>query len=372
MRVRLHIDSPRPPPSVTHGPLDIHGWTVDADLLPATRVEARVGTRTIDCRPEIRPDVVADFARHHARLEDPAIGFRACLSLPVGRHQLHIETHFRNGTATLAERSFTVAPWPPPFPGPFPHLRSAWYRRKWRHAPGPTDSVLALVPVKPGSSDATLDRARALLARTLARLPHRIVFDDRGAAPARGTHLARQAPLAAIRQAMIDTHLRAERWVFWADLDLIDYPADLVSNLIRRAAGGIAAPLVLIAPPPDRPAPLAFFDLAGFVEKGRWASRPPPFFRQRGPVYRLDSVGCCYLISADLYRAGARHEPDPHTAARIASGQPFPPDATLQNPAGQPFAYTEHYSVCAFARRHGRPVQAFADLTAFHESHDLP
>ena len=172
---------------------------------------------------------------------------------------------------------------------------------------------------------------------------------------------------------MIDRHLRDERWVFWVDADLVAYPANLVEELISRAEGGIAAPLVLMEGDLSEPAypagfgPGRFYDIAGFIEEGRWARFTQPYFDQIGPVYQLDSVGSCYLINADLYRAGARHMVDPASKSFISRKAEWSVDAIHKNQAGPANSYTEHYSVCEFTRKAGLPVRAFADLIAFHQ-----
>lgn len=91
----------------------------------------------------------------------------------------------------------------------------------------------------------------------------------------------------------------------------------------------------------------------------------PPYFRQSGPVYDLDSVGCCYLVPADIYRRGARHEEDPGSRRWIELHGASADDTPRRD--WQDIAYTDHYSVCAFARQQGLPVRAFADLIALHE-----
>jgi hypothetical protein len=203
---------------------------------------------------------------------------------------------------------------------------------------------------------------------------YRIVYDNAGEAPPRGLpHPHRQLAMATLRQKMIERHLRDEQWVFWVDADITDYPSYLMEELIQRAEGGIAAPLVLMDGNISEPVgkdgfgPGRFYDVAGFVENGRWARFTPPYFDQPGPIYKLDSVGSCYLINADLYRMGAQHTIDPASAKFINSNQTWPPDAVPKNQAGPANAYTEHFSVCQFAVEHGRPVRAFADLIAYHK-----
>jgi len=157
------------------------------------------------------------------------------------------------------------------------------------------------------------------------------------------------------------------------DADIVGYPPFLIEQLIERAEGGIAAPLVLmegeITEPLSRDGfgPGRFFDIAGFVENSRWARFTVPYFDQPGPVYRLDSVGSCYLINADLYRMGATHTIDPASEIFLNTNGTWSREAIARNQREPANAYTEHYSVCQFAIRDGLPVRAFADLVAFHQ-----
>lgn len=284
------------------------------------------------------------------------------------RHRLIIEAETASGQRLrLLNRRLDICSWSPHPKGFFAWLRARRRARHWSAPPGPADSILVLIPVKPGTTEAEVTRARTLAERALHNwpAPSRIVLDRRGAAPSRKEHPWRIAPLAAIRQGMIDDHLRDERWVFWADLDITYYPPELVSTLVSRAEGGIAAPFVFMSDPRHTVGSPLFYDTAGFVEKGLWALPSPPYFQQPGPVYDLDSVGCCYLVPAELYRLGARHAEDPgsrrwietHGASAAAT-----PRRDWHN-----ITYTDHYTVCEFARNHGFPVRAFGDIAAYHD-----
>jgi GT2 family glycosyltransferase len=244
------------------------------------------------------------------------------------------------------------------------------------HWPSSTaNSVLVLTPVDSQLEQRILDRAKELANRALKGLRKcRVIHDDSGEAPVRGQpHPHRQAAMASLRQSMVERYLQDERWIFWVDADIIDYPPFLIEQLIQRAEGGIAAPLVLMEGEITEPTskdgfgPGRFFDVAGFVENSHWARFTVPYFDQPGPIYRLDSVGSCYLINADLYRMGASHTIDPASQNFLDTNETWSRDAIGRNQRGPANAYTEHYSVCQFAIRHGLPVQAFADLVAFHQ-----
>jgi GT2 family glycosyltransferase len=220
-----------------------------------------------------------------------------------------------------------------------------------------------------------LERAKELAHRALKGMRNcRVVHDNCGEAPMRGQpHPHRQAAMASLRQHMVERYLQDERWIFWVDADIIDYPPFLIERLIQRAEGGIAAPLVLMEGEITEPVhkdgfgPGRFYDIAGFVENGRWARFTPPYFDQIGPVYELESVGSCYLVNADIYRWGGRHEIDVASSNFVSTNSRWSEDAIHRNQEAKANCFTEHYSLCAFARSAGLPVRAFGDLIAYHQ-----
>ena len=235
-------------------------------------------------------------------------------------------------------------------------------------------SILVLIPISPSLDQATAQCAEQLARRATEGMREcRIVLDDTGTAPPRGSHPHRQSGLAALRQDMIERHLRDERWIFWVDADVVAYPAHLLEQLIARIDGGIAAPIVIMEGRLDEPAnkagfgPGRFYDIAGFVERGRWARFTQPYFDQIGPVYELDSVGSCYLVNADLYRWGGRHEIDVVSSNFVSANSAWSEDTIHRNQEAKANCFTEHYSICSFARSAGLPVRAFGDLIAYHQ-----
>jgi SAM-dependent methyltransferase len=202
-----------------------------------------------------------------------------------------------------------------------------------------TRKVLVLIPVKPNLDPRLKSRAAELamrLPKANPSLEFSLVFDFRGDGDAVVVRFEDRANRnALLRQAIIDDYLGQSHAVLWVDADVVDYPADLPTRLIERSGGGVGAPLVCMEGNPER-----FYDIAGFVEGGRWARLDPPYFDQDGPVFELDSVGTIYLVPSVLYRGGAKHVDQP--------------------------GYTEHQSVCTTARENGLPVRAFADLMAMH------
>ncbi|CAM3037432.1 hypothetical protein [Rariglobus hedericola] len=369
MNTQFHIDAPvRNPRKTVYAPAIVAGWFVDEELRGAVQVRARVDSRIFICERVDRPDLAAKFAATSLPRTDVGFLVRLPDDLPPGRLTIEAET-VSSKIVVLRNRSLTIKQWPPRPSGLRGWLANPRQTKAWARPAGSDDSVLVLIPVKPGTDPAIIAQARTLAERALAVLPagtaSRIVFDDRGRAPDRQDHAWRIAALAAIRQGMIETHLRDERWVFWPDIDLVDYLPDLIANLIRRSEGGIAAPMIFMDKATSSVGGPLFYDVAGFVEQGHWATSQPPYFKQRGPVYDLESVGSCYLVPADLYRRGARHEEDPGSRRWIETRGSSSSDTQLRDWTNQ--SYTEHYSVCSFARQNGLPVRAFADLIAVHE-----
>lgn len=235
--------------------------------------------------------------------------------------------------------------------------------------------IVVLVPVNP-SIRRQFVNSTIYLAQRAAR-PFRLcrlVFDSRGTPPPPNKpHPYRQTALAKIRQDMVDGQLETADWVFWIDADIVDYPENLFSELISRADGGIASPILLMDGKSGmRPlnadgfGPGKFFDVAGFVEGLRWARFEEPWFDQVGPRYSLDSVGGCYAVNADIYRRGARHTPDAYSLEFIRQGLQWTSETVATNQKGPANCFTEHFSVCQWAKQHGLPVRAYRDLVALH------
>ena len=147
---------------------------------------------------------------------------------------------------------------------------------------------------------------------------------------------------APIRQGMIDTYLQPQHsHVLWIDADVTRYDPNLPGRLLRASkdlGDAIVAPKVLL----DVTGPDRFYDLAGFVQEGRWAHiREPYFDYPAGERYvHLDGVGCVYLIPADVYRMGAKHINIP--------------------------GYTDHLAICRFAKGLGLDVVCDLEQEVYH------
>jgi hypothetical protein len=211
-------------------------------------------------------------------------------------------------------------------------------------------NVLVLQPIRPSNPPALRARADALLERMCAVSPGLEVRQDDTALDI-PPHPSVYMRHATVRNYMLDRYLKPEHThVLWIDSDLIDYPSDLPALLMEVnpsvTGAAIIAPLALLDASPARlvfdPSPERFYDVGGFIEVGRRAAYHPPFFVQDGPLIELDSVGCCYLAPAALYRGGVRYKP-PITDY-----------------------YVEHWSVMQAARKRGYRICALTQVRAIH------
>lgn len=141
--------------------------------------------------------------------------------------------------------------------------------------------------------------------RQLAMVPNALPREQR-----------KYGPNARARNHLISACLReSHTHVLWLDVDLVDVPTDLIERLLAISETDIVAPFVFMETlDARRPAGMEnggwFYDTGGFIQDGRDASAWPPHFRGNTRLMELDSVGCCYLAPASLYRAGLRYNPN--------------------------------------------------------------
>lgn len=202
--------------------------------------------------------------------------------------------------------------------------------------------ILVLIPTKPNISS-SLRAASDLASNRLADELHsfvKVVRDSRGSGDRHVNSLAQRVQhTAKIRQAIVDDYLTDDySHVFWIDADVIDYSPGIVHSLYRASLdyNAIVAPLVLLQNHGER-----FYDIAGFIEYGRWANLHPPYFKQTRRFINMDSVGCFYIVPAEIYRRGAKH---------------------IFHPAYP----TDHMAICQFGKRLGYRVVCDTKLAVYH------
>jgi hypothetical protein len=170
-------------------------------------------------------------------------------------------------------------------------------RLTWPHA------EISLGFLESDSTDGTYE-ALSRHARALRRQFRRVGLwkRDFGYQLPRGIHrgaaeiqVERRVVLAKSRNHLLAHALDDEEWVLWLDVDVIEYPADIIERLIATGKDIVQPHCVL-----DYNGPT--FDQNGWRDKGRLHLDD---LRSEGEIVELDAVGgTMLLVRADLHRDG--------------------------------------------------------------------
>lgn len=205
--------------------------------------------------------------------------------------------------------------------------------------------VLIAVPYRNGTSGQFVQNCRRFFrqqthkTKELALFPNNLKPDGRKY----GTH-------AQARNLLVECYLRPEHThVFWLDVDLVNVPDDLIEKLLLVSGTAVVAPFVFVERLNIHTAASVanggwFYDTGGFKRNGTFAMQFYPHFDNQQQVMGMESVGCCYLAPAQLYRDGCNYNPLPEEI--------------------------EHLSFCRQAREKG--VRILADSTLKVEHAFLP
>lgn len=203
-----------------------------------------------------------------------------------------------------------------------------------------------------------LNRSRQLLDALLQNPDNKAVFkmdaayrlDTAPETPAGALKFYHQA---RARNELISASLTPDHdYVLWIDADLVEYPSNLPHMLYKTDPESVIAPLVLLEG--DRGGTtIQFYDTLGFIESGRRIRHMPPYFNQRGTdVVELDSVGCVYMLPAEILRNVAY------------SSEPY--DPTVDMPEIARTGHTDHMPVMRYARESGYRVLCDTRVVATH------
>jgi len=108
----------------------------------------------------------------------------------------------------------------------------------------------------------------------------------------------RRAALARSRNHLLSRALADEDWVLWLDVDVIDYPADIIERLLATGKD-IVHPHCMVE---SRYEPRRTFDLNAWRNRGKLQMDD---LRAEGDLVRLDAVGgTMLLVRADAHRDG--------------------------------------------------------------------
>lgn len=118
--------------------------------------------------------------------------------------------------------------------------------------------------------------------------------------------LRRRAVLARSRNHLLSRALADEDWVLWIDVDVIDYPADIIERLLATGKD-IVYPHCVIEPGDE---PKRTFDRNAWRDHGRLHMDD---LRAEGDLVPLDTVGgTMLLVRADAHRDGLVFPPFPY------------------------------------------------------------
>lgn len=113
----------------------------------------------------------------------------------------------------------------------------------------------------------------------------------------------RRSVLARSRNHLLSHALADQHWVLWLDVDVIDYPPDVIERLLHFGKSIVQPHCVL-----DYGGPT--FDQNAWVDGGRYHLDD---FRASQSIVQLDAVGgTMLLIRADLHRDGLIFPPIPY------------------------------------------------------------
>ncbi len=127
--------------------------------------------------------------------------------------------------------------------------------------------------------------------------------------------LPRRKVLAKARNHLLFHALDEQDWVLWLDVDIVDYPPDLIERLLATGRD-IVHPHCVVQPGG------ATFDRNGWRDNGRILLED---LRDGPDLVRLDSVGgTVLLVRADLHRDGLIFPSFPYGAASRAARRPHP------------------------------------------------
>ena len=136
-----------------------------------------------------------------------------------------------------------------------------------------------------------------------------------------GLQVVRRKVLARSRNQLLSRALRDEDWVLWLDVDVIDYPVDLIERLLATGRD-IVHPHCVIAPGGRT------FDHNAWCDGGRVFMES---MRGGADLVRLDSVGgTVLLVRADLHRDGLVFPPFPYGRAHPGVRRPSPWGAAFE------------------------------------------
>jgi hypothetical protein len=184
------------------------------------------------------------------------------------------------------------------------------YCERVRSLEHPHDSI-SFGFLESDSSDGTYEELLQCLPRMRKEFP-RVAIEQRnfGYKVPIGVHRAadhiqgaRRAVLAKSRNYLLFRTLQDEDWVLWLDVDVVEYPADIIARLIATGKDIVQPHCVLEYGGPT-------YDRNGWRDHGQFHLDD---LRGTGDLVELDTVGgTMLLVRADVHREGLIFPPFPY------------------------------------------------------------
>jgi hypothetical protein len=114
----------------------------------------------------------------------------------------------------------------------------------------------------------------------------------------------RYSKLKKLRNQIIKESLTDDfTHVFWMDVDIVEYPFDIIEKMLSVSSVDIVAPYVFIEDNPWWPWK-RFYDIDGFIDSNNTKFNfVPPYNPSEGDVKtNVNSVGTCFLIPAEIHK----------------------------------------------------------------------
>jgi hypothetical protein len=215
-------------------------------------------------------------------------------------------------------------------------------------------TILVPLIIKPNTNPFFKQRCLELVSKLPSNNPEHtfeVVMDETPIKTQLGPNTPWNKVTVARNQILAKVDLTKFDYVMWFDADVIDYPPDLPTKLIKTNPEGVTAPWISIEDT------ARFYDTSAFIFLGKEHIEPnnrnviigrqipndPPFFPSSldvsNPVLEMAGVGTVVLVKSDIYKH-AKHENHP--------------------------AYTDWFSICVACRELGRKVICDRTVTAVH------
>jgi hypothetical protein len=168
------------------------------------------------------------------------------------------------------------------------------------------NKILTILLLRPDSPECWIKNANKI-AQTLTHPNNEIKFYSEEVSPLGGKF----AKEARARNEAIEKFLKPEHThVFWIDTDVVEYPVDIIEQLLELDSNNCISPYVFIEDNEIWDFK-RFYDISCFVEKdGNNFNWHYPYTNDDlSEKKEVKSIGTCMLINANIYKNGCRYIP---------------------------------------------------------------